>query len=215
MRIKIETSLLALFCVVGAIAAIASLWPTLQPGDKGTWAGALGTVATLIGTIWLATSEARRRQRQEMEMAKLAACSLRFKVQRVRNALAKYDLQVARVRNEGRTPDYLSYVSELRAAGEWTREEVAPLVVLERDLAYRLELTREHIRHSIKQMEMFASNPPANSMTLEIATMTAIGLAFQTNIRFLDDASKLMWSATEEHGYSIFTTFTSENESQT
>jgi hypothetical protein len=212
-RIKAITTLFAVV-VIGLIVAFADLWPTLQPGDKGTWSGALGTVATLIGTIWLATAETRRRKRQEMEMAKLAACSLRFKVKRVRDVLAKYDRQVLQIRNSGLTPDYISYVSELRAAGEWTREEVAPLVALDRDLAYRLEMTREHIYHSIGQMELFGLNPPPNSTVLEIATMGAMAIGFQVTVRFLDEAAKIMWDAIGNHGYSFLTTFGSENDVQ-
>jgi len=48
----------------------------LSKSDWAAWVGAIGTVATLIGTIHLATAETRRRTRQERIAADMRGVSL-------------------------------------------------------------------------------------------------------------------------------------------
>lgn len=47
----------------------------LSKADWGTWVGSIGTVGTLVGTIWLATTERRNRSRQEYALAQVTAAS--------------------------------------------------------------------------------------------------------------------------------------------
>src|SRR5438045_996442 len=54
--------------------------PPTTPGDTGAWAGAIGTVGTLVGTIWLATAAERRRMREESARAVVAAHALALRI---------------------------------------------------------------------------------------------------------------------------------------
>lgn len=64
-------------------------WQPMTISDWGTWLGSIGTVATLIGTIHLATAETRRRVRQELITAKLQCVSIERKLE---HAAARLDL---------------------------------------------------------------------------------------------------------------------------
>lgn len=48
-------------------------WLNWGTPDWGTWIGAIGTVGTLIGTIWLATQQAREKRAQDLIEARLTA----------------------------------------------------------------------------------------------------------------------------------------------
>lgn len=63
-------------------------WPALTPSDWGTWIGAIGTVTTLAGTIWLATAESRRRRNDEITRAHLMAAALAPRISHLRNELS-------------------------------------------------------------------------------------------------------------------------------
>ena len=41
----------------------------LSKSDWGTWVGSVGTVLTLVGTIWLATAAERKRRREQLDLA--------------------------------------------------------------------------------------------------------------------------------------------------
>lgn len=59
-------------------------WKGIDGGDWPTWIGAIGTVLTLIGTIFLATSESRRRKADAITTARLTAAGMYF--QQLHNA---------------------------------------------------------------------------------------------------------------------------------
>ena len=71
--------------VLAAAAYIAAQnlinWSALTASDWGTWIGAVGTVITLAGTIWLATTETRRRAREEITKANIVASALAPRVE--------------------------------------------------------------------------------------------------------------------------------------
>jgi hypothetical protein len=78
--------LLALAAVFAAhqIAAVTFAlhgWEFPKAGDWATWIGAIGTIGTLIGTVWLATSETRRRHHQETARGYIAAAALAPRLQ--------------------------------------------------------------------------------------------------------------------------------------
>jgi hypothetical protein len=56
-------------------------WSDLTASDWGTWIGAVGTVTTLAGTIYLATSETRRRTREDITKANIVASALAPRVE--------------------------------------------------------------------------------------------------------------------------------------
>jgi hypothetical protein len=82
----LERTFLGIFLAVGLIAFhqwLALRFPTQSApphgaGDWATWLGAIGTILTLVGTIWLATKQNRDQRRQAWEAARLTAHQMYF-----------------------------------------------------------------------------------------------------------------------------------------
>ncbi|MDZ5633967.1 hypothetical protein [Janthinobacterium sp. GMG1] len=123
------------------------IWPTLLPGDKGTWSGALGTVGTLIGTIWLATSESRRRNREEMTRAQLHAAGILLDIAYVRGELKLIVDEMAEFALiDPITNRILSFAPKLSIIDIWKAETFIPLVPLPNKAAGCLTQATDQIR---------------------------------------------------------------------
>jgi hypothetical protein len=57
---------------------LAGLWFDLSKSDWATWVGSVGTIGTLIGTIWISTAQSRRTANDEMLRARLHAAAKTF-----------------------------------------------------------------------------------------------------------------------------------------
>lgn len=123
------------------------IWPTLLPGDKGTWSGALGTVGTLIGTIWLATSESRRRNREEMTRAQLHAAGILLDIAYVRGELKLIVDEMAGFALVDPVANrILSFAPRLLIIDIWKAETFIPLVPLPNKAAGCLTQATDQIR---------------------------------------------------------------------
>jgi hypothetical protein len=131
------------------------IWPTLQPGDKGTWSGALGTVGTLIGTIWLATSESRRRHRDEITRARLHAASFMLQLAHASGALGQVtrSLQIDTQVDRGPGP-ILACLTNMQGIELWTIEDLIPLAPLSKNFAALLAESADQIKSFTKILEM-------------------------------------------------------------
>lgn len=68
---------LLIFIMVGILAIIHLTVTLPQWGEKKVeWIGALGTVAAFAGTIFIATSESRRRRQDEINVAVLVCLEI-------------------------------------------------------------------------------------------------------------------------------------------
>ncbi|TYQ19885.1 UNVERIFIED_ORG: hypothetical protein JN05_01253 [Zoogloea ramigera] len=73
-------SLLAALILTGLRAQMSS-------GDWAMWVGAVGTVGALIGTVWLATAQTRRLEREALVRARIHASALTYKLQDIREVI--------------------------------------------------------------------------------------------------------------------------------
>jgi hypothetical protein len=78
-------AIMSAWCIFAVHEGVNSLvrahnWQPMTISDWGTWVGSIGTVATLIGTIYLATNETRRRVRSELALAQIYAVYIRVKL---------------------------------------------------------------------------------------------------------------------------------------
>jgi hypothetical protein len=80
-------AILMLFAVLGFVAYSGIGWRGLSASDWGTWTGAIFTGLALGGTIWLATTETRRRKRAEYLNAVVVAAGLAPRIERITNDL--------------------------------------------------------------------------------------------------------------------------------
>jgi hypothetical protein len=62
-----------LSAVAGLLACAGVFWSGLTAADWGKWVGAVNTVGTLIGTIWLATESSREKSVKAGDSASVTA----------------------------------------------------------------------------------------------------------------------------------------------
>ena len=141
----------------------ATPWREMRAADWGVWAGAVGTVATLAGTIWIATNTERKAKREQLDLAVIAAVSAALWIADFRNAITRA--------NQGK-PDDLSDLYRAKVSlnnclkiveevGVLGMSDLRPLVYLPKHLAARLAHTSKDIssatrsfRHAIRRAEL-------------------------------------------------------------
>lgn len=68
-------------------------WPTtIVAPDWDTWIGAIGTVGTLVGTLYIATSETRRRRSEEATRANITAAALMPRAELLAQQLREFQI---------------------------------------------------------------------------------------------------------------------------
>lgn len=110
-----------------------------EVGDLATWVGAIGTVLTLVGTIFLATQERRRSHREVFTNARLIAAGLSLRVVNAQGAMknaAKF-LEPFAVMDAGDEP-LRKALLELDSCPVWSSQEVAPIQFYDPVLALKL-----------------------------------------------------------------------------
>lgn len=111
----------------------------LTKADWGTWVGSVGTVGTLIGTVWIATSERRKREAEAHSLASITASAILFKLMEIRKALhACCDALASPLENPWSTMRICASV--IGEAQMWTTHELALLALLPNHLATTLSI---------------------------------------------------------------------------
>lgn len=130
--------LVTIIAALGAAAAIHVLVTLPFPDNKGAeWVGAIGTVATLVGTLWLATTETRRRLRQERLAAFVHATSISIRLTYAEASLNA----VAELLNRGLENGLFSTEllqnchNQLVLIKEVKAEDVVPLAAMKEEVA--------------------------------------------------------------------------------
>jgi len=131
-------------------------WSKLSASDWGTWVGAIGTVATLIGTIVLATNERRERLRSERNLALVTVAALTFQIPFVQSSLRSVIITMQRDVDQNQATDYASVADTLNTMPLWTREELATLVGIRDHLAARLAFAGAEIAAIQRAMDKAA-----------------------------------------------------------
>lgn len=131
--------LLTILAVLG-VGAILHILVTLPFEGKGPeWVTALGTIGTLIGTIYLARTETRRRESRERVVGRIHARANMIRCEQASASIEEvmHILKQAKSRNE-----FSIKLDECqrRLVGiyPWTMEELAPLVALSGDIAPKI-----------------------------------------------------------------------------
>lgn len=114
-------------------------WGDLSASDWGTWVGAIGTIATLTGTIYLATAETRRRERQERVIAKLHVEANIPRLMHAGQTIGFVCKHLVRAKHLGSFSGHLKTCKEsLSAIYPWKMEELIPLAPLPMEIALTL-----------------------------------------------------------------------------
>lgn len=127
---------------LGAYEAVT--WACLSPSDWGTWAGAVGTVATLVGTIHIATTESRRRRRSEKLLAVTQAQSFVARILTMQATARAVANLLARVASGELGPEIIPRATRhLLSVRSWTVEELARLEPLSPEVVLTLAQAAE------------------------------------------------------------------------
>lgn len=145
---------------VGYFGAVFVSNPPSTPGDNAAWAGAIGTVGTLAGTIWLATAADRRRRREESSRAVIAAHALDL---RIKTAWRIVQEEMPAFENGSiQGYKYAEVADSIAKASLWTDEEVLPLLILPRNVAAELVATRDVLVHCV---DLLRTGNPSQGMS--------------------------------------------------
>lgn len=125
--------------IVGVITDLI-LWgleSDLSKSDWGTWVGSIGTVLTLIGTIYLATSDTRRQHARELRLGQLHAVSISARLLHVVARIDGVKTLLEHVANQD--PSRRDLLEEcnfqvLEIEG-WGPEDALPFAAFEGDIA--------------------------------------------------------------------------------
>lgn len=121
------------------------------------WVGAIGTMGTLIGTIWLATAESRRRKREQNDLAVIAGASVYHLIGNV--------CRITKRVTDGTTSEdaifskqALSLAADyLRKCDVWANEEIIQLVVAGNGIATDLAVCKKRFEWCIFALDLAAS----------------------------------------------------------
>lgn len=140
------------YCAIAAVAIGLMLayeciaWARFTPADWASWAQAIGTVAAIAATIWLATRDDRRRRQDAHDLAVLTAAAITF---RLSTALANVryiaDLMDQAHKSSGEAADLGPYANYINAISICTDDEQARLIPLPSRCAYRLAGARDRL----------------------------------------------------------------------
>ncbi|MYN37994.1 hypothetical protein GTP55_01275 [Duganella sp. FT109W] len=167
----------AFFC--GYVASGFVHNPPVSSADLAAWTAAVGALAAFAGTLWIATNQNRQKRHEELQRAILTGAGLHPRLVDAgivaREIADKLDIEA----NGG--PQLAQYgfrVAKLVELCSWTREEILPLAVLPRDVAYHLEFARTRVLFAatlLKREGMNESNVaglPSRRMTAEFSSVT-------------------------------------------
>lgn len=146
---------LTILALMGLGAAL-HVFLTLPMGPKGPeWVAAIGTVGTLIGTIWIATAQARAKRREQLATAIVAAADCMVRARNVVRSLAQV---VHELSNPHEQPDDPKVglgmcLRKLDERNLWTMGDIVPLVVLPKQTAANLAWVRAQVLSTRAELE--------------------------------------------------------------
>lgn len=181
---------------LGAAAGIGAYngicWSHLTASDWGTWISAIGTVATLVGTIYLAQTETRRVRREAQILARLHGASMSIRAANAHLAVMKISMKMELRFQLNRHADYLRELhTELSVIQLWNVDELVPLVPLPHNVAVKLAEATENVKMAVESLAYLEQRVRLGSSSAEDdLTVAAIKAMLRGATRFLDEAGK-------------------------
>jgi len=129
--------IVALFAII--IYVVIGRKCNLAPGDWGTWTGGIGTVFTLVGTIWLATDQARKTEKANEIIARLHVVALNTRVHQASEACRRAGILFESMRGLAHSATGIDDVREkINGISLWTLNELIPIAMLPTNTAATL-----------------------------------------------------------------------------
>ena len=131
----------------------ATPWAVMGPDDWGVWVGSIGMVGALFGTIFLATTETRRRHQEKLVLAHLHAAAMIARIQLAHNSV----FVLVRTLADREDVDeigpsfYQERLDSLRSLKLWTVSDLVHLVPLPHNTATKLAQAVDQL-HAIERL---------------------------------------------------------------
>lgn len=117
------------------------------PGTWPDWLAAIGTIGAFAGTIWIASTETRRNNRQKIAIARIAAPAL---VMRLTKLLPTLKNTIENLKKNGTDVRYREFCAkQLKECPLWTLAELEPIICLQKNCAVNMSLVREIVQIGI------------------------------------------------------------------
>jgi hypothetical protein len=143
--------LFAVHQLVGGFVSVHK-WPQLNASDWGTWTGSIGTLLTWIWTIRLATADKRDAKKQASDRAVVAAAALVPRLQIIAATLQNAVETILDFTNEIPAVAYRVHADQIAKVGNWSDEEILPLIVLPGHVCARLAGVRPVLLEAIAEL---------------------------------------------------------------
>jgi hypothetical protein len=162
--------------VVGLTGTVT--WLQLSSTDLAAWIAAVGTIGTLIGTIWLATAETRLRTDIELTKAKMIAAS---QVLRLNTCIRHFE-EISNSINEIDTPNGVeihvpahldSCLAKLQEIDLWSVADCVELIPLPEYSAWRLAIATDFANDAKRRLQIASqqSDPQARDQYAREASL--------------------------------------------
>lgn len=176
-------------------------WSGLTASDWGTWTGAICTVATLAVTVRIATSEQRRRIRNEKDLALVTLTGLIFRIEIVKQSLNTIVVMMQADIRQNFASDYVRMSMLIAQCPIWKPEELVPLVGIPDHLAPRLAYAAAEIEGLRIAFEMVAASThfqdPTVSTNFNVTTLPRL----ESPIEVLHDARLRCRAYVDQSGF--------------
>lgn len=205
-----EALLIFSICILVFVAVLAFLWhfeaatpwSAMTAAEWGVWVGAIGTVATLVGTIWLATDASRTRRTEQLSLALVATAGLMVRLRNVVRALAnaRAALEAPLAQPDDPRATFAACFQGIDENDLWTAEELVPLVYLPNQIAARLAWIGTDVRTTKATFNKVSQEEDPSWDAIELLTR---GLIYELNSS-LASIGRVMSECTVflmEHGF--------------
>jgi hypothetical protein len=145
---------LTILALLGIGAALHILVTLPFEGKGPEWVGAIGTVATLIGTIVLANTQNREKTKSDLTLARLHAASMVLRLVHAQAVVAEVCRMLDLARQIEMGPEHLTQMMDkLSGIDLWSVGELVPLVPLPNNIAVKLAQSADQIRTAQKVLK--------------------------------------------------------------
>lgn len=133
--------LVGLFALHAAYPQLFGFWPSTSQ-DLAAWVQAVGSVAAIVGAVWVANMQSRHKKEDDLLRAQLGAAGISVRLSRFAAELSNFSMISGFPYAESETPE----IDELKAIQAWigkphyrpTQQEFAEIVPLPGKAAHRL-----------------------------------------------------------------------------
>jgi hypothetical protein len=174
----------------------------LSKSDWGTWVGSIGTVATLAGTIWLATEGERKQTRNSRVLARLHSASMLLRLVHAQAAVvnAYTTLSVAVETPIELGPDHLrDMLHRFSSINVWQVSDVVPLIALPDNTAVKLAQVADHLVTVRQLLENTIRHYPGLSHEERTDFAITCYIMLSKTRRFLDESLAVCNGAVTPH----------------